>query len=743
ATALAATWDVDLVQRVGVELGSEARLKGAQVLLAPTVNIHRHPLAGRNFECFSEDPYLTGRMASSYIEGVQSEGVAACIKHFACNDSEFERFTISSEVPEVAWREIYLRPFEMAITTAHPWALMGAYNKLGGTWCCEHPGLLTSVLRDEWGFDGVVVSDWWGTHSTAEALHAGLDLEMPGPPVHRGPQLLVALQQGLATEAQVDTAVRRLLTAMQRTGRLRTPSPALEHERSGDTPERREVARQAARGAIVLLKNRPVGASRLLPLPDRGRIAVIGPNANSLNIMGGGSAAVSPYHATSALEGLRARFGNAEVVHEVGCSITPFPSHLDMRWVHTPSGEEGIECEVLACEDPSGPDVLNRTVLHRPVMTGESFPDRSRAARWRAVLTPPRSGRHLFQASAAGRFRVLIDDVVVVDAWDRADVGQPGRFSGDVELAEGRAHALRVEVGSGPRPAGMAGVFGGFELRCAPPGTSFEQAVEAAGRADVAVVVVGTNSDTETEGRDRKSMDLPGRQADLIRAVAAANPATVVVVNAGAPVTMDWADDVPAVLQSWFLGQETGAALADVLSGDFDAAGRLPTTIPRRLSDTPAHSSYPGRDGKVSYDEGLLVGYRWYDTRGVETAYPFGHGLSYTTFDITRVRAAPEGAGVQVSAEIANTGARHGSQVVQVYVRAARPRPGRPSKELKGFVKVELDAGETKQLSWVLDASAFTVWDPDVHGWTPLGGEWEILVATSAEEVAGAARVVL
>jgi beta-glucosidase len=738
-TALAATWDVDLVERVGIELGAELKAKGAHVHLAPTVNMHRTPLAGRNFECYSEDPVLTGRMATSYIRGVQSHGLASCIKHFVANDSEFERFTMSSEVPERALREIYLRPFELAIEEAKPLAIMASYNKLAGTWASEHPWLLTDVLRREWGFDGIVISDWWATHTTAEAANAGLDLEMPGPTQHRGEKLVDAVKNGDVSEGALDALVRRILLVMERTGALDS-GPG--DERADDTPQRRAVAREAASAAIVLLKNDGV-----LPLDAGGirKVAVLGPNADALNILGGGSASVSPYYAVSPFEGLRSALAasGVDVVHEEGCSITRFPPPIDLRWVTTESGDPGIDVVIVDGSDPGGDTVLDRHVTRRSTLNWGG-PGRTQpwAARLTATLTPRATGRHVFQGGSQGLFRILVNDEVVTDGWESVDAGRPRRVEGGMHLIAGEAYALRAEFASPPSSRGMGGL-GGFELRCQAPlaDDAFERAVNAARDADVAIVVVGTNGDWETEGRDRKTMDLPGDQVALVEAVAAVNDRTVVVVNAGSPVTMDWVDRVPAVLQSWFLGQETGNALADVLTGAVDASGRLPTTIPKSLRDTPAFTNYPGEFGKVHYGEGLHIGHRWYEARGIEPRFPFGHGLSYTTFAYGAITATATGESAEVALDVTNTGGRDGVETVQLYVRDVEASVERPPKELKAFAKARLAAGETATVRFSLDRSAFAFWHPGEQGWRVEPGEFELLVGSSSAAIRQRATV--
>jgi len=734
-TALAATWDVHLIEDLAHHLAFETKAKGAHMLLAPTVNIHRHPLAGRSFECYSEDPVLTARIATAYVRGLQDEGVAACIKHFVANDSEHERFTISSEVPERALREIYLRPFELVIADVNPWAVMAAYNKVHGTWCSEHPRLLTTVLRDEWGYDGLVISDWWATHTTVEAMNAGLDLEMPGPTLHRGDALAVAVRAGEVTEATIDAAVRRLLVAMARTGALDAPPG---EERSADSATRREMVRDAARAAIVLLRNDPVDDSPLLPL-DAGAIrslAVVGPNADAANVLGGGSAIVTPPYVVTVLEGLRARFPGMEIRHEPGCTVTDYPTAFDARWCIRPDGEPGLVASYVAGDDPDGPAVVTQD-LTRPVLLWSGgprpgLPEGPWSLRVESRLAVPSSGEHVLQLTALGRFRLRVDGDTVVDGWDDGRAEQVRRVEGSITLESGRTYALRIDL----VPLATEQRHG-LELRCVPPQApdALERAVAAARASDVAIVVVGTNADTETEGKDRRDFALPGRQAELVEAVVAANPRTAVLVNAGAPVDLACAARVPALAQTWFLGQETGNAIADVLAGEVDASGRLPTTLPRSLADTPAFEHYPGEGGEVRYEEGVLVGYRWYEAKGIDPLFAFGHGCSYTTFAFGELDVAVEPDGLVVTVPVTNTGSRAGSEVVQVYAADLEASVERPPKELVAFAKVHLEPGATEVVCCRVDRGLLAFWDVDGSCWKVEPGAFELLVGASSADI--------
>jgi beta-glucosidase len=728
-TALGATWDVDLLRRVGEALARELDSKGAQLILAPTVNLHRTPLAGRNFECYSEDPYLTARLCVAYIEGVQADGKhGTTVKHFVANDSEYERFTISSEVPERALRELYLVPFEAAVREAKSLAIMSAYNKVAGTWCSENPDLLTTILRDEWGFDGMVVSDWFGTHSTDAAALAGLDLEMPGPPAHRGDLLRKAIESGAVPEAVVDERVRRVLQLAERTGVLDGSARDPKVETHDDSAATVALLREAAASAIVLLKN----DGGVLPLTPGAlkTVAVIGPTAANASNQGGGSALVASPYDVSVLDGLRAALGDGvTVTFEPGASIARGPGRIDP----TRLTGGGLTVEYLA-----GAEVVQREVTPRSWFRWDDKfqpggPGRAWSVRMAGTYTAAFSGEHVFTVRTSSRLRLFVGDVAV-DSWS-ADEGRR-TVTAAVALQPGEDAELRVEF----EPVGGDN---GFELRVAEPLPSdlADRAVAAAAAADAAVVVVGLDSTWETEGRDRTDMTLAGGQSDLARRVAAANPRTVVVVNAGAPVEMDWVDDVPAVVQLWYPGQEGGNAVADVLTGAVNPGGKLPTTFPRRLADVPAMLNYPGERGEVRYGEGLFIGYRAFDRTGVEPRFPFGHGLSYTTFSYGPATVAADGASVSV--DVTNSGPVAGDEVVQLYVRDVEATVTRPEKELKGFVRLRgLAPGETRTATFALDERSFAFWDPAAHDWVVEPGEFELLLASSATDVRSRATIV-
>lgn len=685
-SALGATWDTAVVQDVASVLGKEAAARGVQVHLAPTVNLHRTPIGGRNFECFSEDPVVTAAMAVAYVRGVQAHGVASCIKHFLANDTEFERNTISSEVDERTLREAYLLPFEDAVDHGDVRSVMSSYNRLNGTYAGEHPWLLTTVLRDEWDFDGVVVSDWLGTHSTTEALVAGLDVEMPGPPAHRGEKLLDALKRGDASEQDVDRAARRVLQLAEWSGRL--DGGELPADDSPEDPATREILRRAVAASAVLLKN-----NGILPLREPASLAVVGPNAATPAAHGGGSAAVRPYRIVRPIDALRDRFaegkGGASLRHEPGTTISrgvpPVGSSL--------LGPDGAMLE-FQTEDGETVAVTSSERLRYfwlgAPMVGVPAQFKVRVS---ATIMPEVAGDWTFALVTTGPGQLFIDGTLVVDnsAPERGTAfygAASTEVTGTIALETGRAYELVVEQHKNTSIA-VAGLLVGARSPLADD--AFERAVDAARDAEVAIVVVGTNDEWESEGADRNRMDLPFDQDDLVRAVAAINPRTVVVLNTGSPVPMPWLDDVAAVVQIWFGGQELGDGLADVLSGAAEPSGRLPVTFPKRLEDTPAFLSHPGHDGRAPYDERLFFGHRWYDARDIDVLFPFGHGLGYG--DVSYGDAAFVNGAIEV--DVTNAADRPTAETVQVYVQLPEGTRRRPLRQLAGFTKVDVPAGGT------------------------------------------------
>jgi len=745
-TALGATWNPELIRKVGAAIGDEARTKQCHVLLGPTLNIHRHPLAGRNFECYSEDPFLVSAIGVAFIQGVQSRGVAATAKHFVCNDSEFERMSISSEVGERALHEIYLPPFEAAVKDGHAWAAMTAYNRINGTYASEHPQLI-SLLKDEWGFDGLLMSDWWGTYSTACA-EAGLDLEMPGRARFFGRRLQAAIDAGEVSTAVFDDKVRRLLRLAVRTGAIDGPPES--EEQSIEQPEHRALMRRVVADSIVLLKNE--GSLLPLSLSSGTTIALIGPNADLLCMQGGGSSAVEPHRVTSLAGALRAELGpGVTIEYEPGCDITRRAPALGTG-LTTPDGSAGVAVEFFDNPDLEGEPALRRVVPRFEMRwIANSVPLAGQfSLRGRATFSAPKSGVYQFSLTSAGLSRFYVDGSLLIDNWTSQEPGTSfyGAGSSDVTthatFEAGSSHEVVLEFQS-PGRAGIPGV----NLGCRFPAEAnpMDRAVELARRADSVVLVAGLTPEWEAEGRDRGSLSLPGRQDELIRRVLEVNQRTVVVLNAGSPVAMPWEPLAPAILQLWFPGQEGGEGLSDVLLGGSDPGGRLPTTFAHRVEDHPSHLTYPGEAGRVHYGEDVFVGYRAFERLKREPLFAFGHGLSYTAFELgqpslDQSRISP-GDSVSVGVPIANTGSRPGSTVVQVYVRDMESTLLRPEKELKGFAKVSLAPGERTTASIELSPRAFEAWDPGLHRWVAEPGEFEILVGLSSSQVSGSATLTL
>ena len=585
ASCVAASWDVDLVSRMGEALAEECVALNVDVLLGPGVNMKRSPLGGRNFEYFSEDPYLAGEMAANLINGIQSKGVGTSLKHFAANNQEFQRFSISAEIDERALREIYLAAFEKAVKQAQPWTVMCSYNKLNGTFASEHHYLLTDILKNEWGFEGLVVSDWGAVRDRVAALKGGLDWEMPGPQDRRVQAVIEAVRSGELDEATLDESVRRIL-------RIVFKSKETPKQGSFDVDAHNALALKIATESMVLLKN-----NGILPLKQYQHVAVIGHAAEEAHFQGGGSSHINPTRVAIPFKELQAQAGNAELSYAEG-----YPSDNSFR-----------------------PEMI-------------------------------------------------------------------------------------------------------------------DQAVQIASVSDVAILYIALPTFKESEGYDRKDLDLTDQQVALIKAVSQAQPNCVVVLNNGSPVVMnDWIGGVAAVLEAYMMGQAGGAAIADVLYGKINPSGKLAETFPLRLVDTPAYLNWPGSAGVVRYGEGLYIGYRYYDAREVPVLFPFGFGLSYTTFSYSNARLSSSSfkdvEGLKVSVDITNTGKVAGKEVVQVYVHDHNSSLERPVKELKGFAKVELQPGQTKTVTVILDFRAFAFYHPEHKQWITEDGEFDILIGASALDI--------
>jgi beta-glucosidase len=728
--ALAATWDTEMARRVGAAMGQDARARGVNILLAPAVNINRVPVNGRNFEYFGEDPFLAGQTAVGFIQGVQSQGVIATVKHFALNNQEYQRNSISSEVDERTMNEIYFPAFKAAVQQGKVWAVMCSYNRINGIYASANEMLETEILKKEWGFRGMVMSDWGAAHDGVADALAGLDLEMPSGRNMNRETLLPAVKSGQVSEAVIDDKVRRILRAGISMGffdrAAETPAPLYSGESS-------KVALEAARESIVLLKN----GNHTLPL-DRKEIhsiAVFGPNAHPAVDVGGGSARVVPFRDMSVM--------NALVATGIRVDYVPFAAQ-DARSVAARSQFEadetrtaGLNGEYFASADFSGTPVLKRRDRQITFARfNDVFPPGNTPSgysiRWSGFVTPEESGDYIFVTRTGAGVRLTVDGKTVLDAWDNR--GQK-EFNATVRLEKNRAVPVRLETHGTISNAGGAGGGGiqfGWQLK---PSDNFPMESGLASKADAAVVCVGFNPESEAEGSDR-TFELSAGQRELISAIARANKRTIVVVNSGGGLDMNpWVDSAGAILQAWYTGQESGTAIAEIIFGTVNPSGKLPASFEKHWGDSAADANYPGSDGKVFYKEGIFIGYRGFDRSDVKPLFPFGYGLSYTTFAYDGLHVDKDGASFHVRFSVKNTGARAGAEIAEVYVQPVNPKVERPVKELKGFARAEVSAGAAKNVNVDLDRSAFAYYDVATHAWKVDPGEYKILVGASSADI--------
>lgn len=728
--ALAASFDTQLIQKVAQAIAQETKAKGKNVLLGPCVNIQRTPFGGRNFESFGEDPFLAAKMAVAYIKGIQSENVIPSVKHFAANNQEQDRMTIDVRASERALNEIYFPAFKASVIEGNVWSVMAAYNKVNGFYAAENNYLLDDVLKKRWGFQGLVMSDWGAVHSTVPTLRNGLDLEMPTGNFLNPEAVKKALAAKEISGAQIDEMIRRLIRIMFFAGLM---DGKTQDKGSIDTPEHRQIALEAARGGIVLLQNQ----KNILPLDTIKirSIAVIGPNADAARIGGGGSAQVIPFYSVSPLEGIKKAAGEkVRIDFSPGVVALEDTEPIPTKNLTTPDRKSnGLYGEYFANMNFEGNPAFTRTdsqldfhwATNSPA---ENYPADLFSNRWTGQLTASVSGRYAMSLSSNDGGRLYLDDKLVVDVWgDHATL----KGAAAVELKAGEPHKIRVDHYENRGNADL--VLGWRRLE----NDILQKAAETASKADVAVVFAGLSDALEAEARDRTDLNLPKEQEELIEAVVKANPSTIVVMTSGAPVLMDkWIEKVPAVLQAFYYGQEGGNAIADVLFGKTSPTGKLPATFLRRWEDSPAFGRYPGDGNSVSYDEGILVGYRWFDTKNIEPLFPFGHGLSYTNFKYSGIKLLKgKDANLTTQFEIENTGKYDAAEVAQIYVQDVQSSLPRPLKELKGFQKVFLKAGEKKLVSIALNQNAFAFYDPDKQSWIAEKGDFKILVGSSSRDI--------
>ena len=736
AISIGSSWNLNLINTLGEELASEAKLKDVDVLLGPTINIHRHPLGGRHFECFSEDPFLTGKIAIEYVKGVQSKNIAACLKHFVGNDTEFERYTVSSNIDERTLREIYLLPFEMAIKEANAKVVMSAYNKLNNIYCSSHENLLIEILKDEWGFDGYVVSDWGAARETVENAIGGLDLEMPGPAKSWGKNLITAINDKAVPEDLINDKVKRILNVASFCKRFE--NPIRKPERDNDSKLKRKLLKDAAQEGMVLLKN-----DDILPIKkDIKSIGIIGPNAKKAQIIGGGSATLVPYHESHPVSSFQNNFSEKTIIKSAkGCHTYRYLPEINKSLTK----ENGFLVEYFNVTDNKN-DFISSKVLRgskfwifegfaKDIIGTEDRPDIF--VKFSCTYVPDISGEHAFEIFAIGKSKLLINNEEIIDNWTDPLPGD-AFFAHGSSSKRGASHLEKDKSYQIEIQYKFEGNFPAIYIGCQPPDKIdlLDEALNIAKEVDEVVLLVGTNSDWETEGNDRVDFNLPGEQNTLIEKVLEINPNAIIVLNTGSPVNMPWVNKAKSILQSWYAGQEYGDALFEILTGLVNPSGKLPTTFPKRIEDTPAYSCYPGENLQMSYDEKLLIGYKWYDRKKIEPLFHFGHGLSYTNFEYSNLIISNSHQNDFIcSFDIENVGDVSGFEISQCYISFMNSNEDEPIKKLQGFDKTYINSGEIKKIEICLDSKSFSTWDIKNHQWEIKKGVFNILIGSSSNDI--------
>ncbi|KAH6605488.1 glycoside hydrolase family 3 [Trichoderma cornu-damae] len=744
-TSLGSTFNQSLLEEAGKMMGKEAIAKSAHVILGPTINMQRSPLGGRGFESIGEDPFLAGLGAAALVRGIQSTGVQAAIKHFLCNDQEDRRMTVQSIVTERALREIYALPFQLAVRDSRPGAFMTAYNGINGVPCSENPKYLDEMLRKEWSWDGLVMSDWYGTYSTTNAVVAGLNLEMPGPPRFRGDTLKFNVSNGKPFVHVIDQRAREVLRFVKKCAASGIAENGPETT-VNNTPETAALLRKIGNEGIVLLKN----DNNVLPLKKEKKTLVLGPNAKQATYHGGGSAALKAYYAVTPFDGISKQLTTApsytvgaythRFLPVLGEQCTTLDGAPGMRWrvFNQPPGTPGrqhIDELFFAKTDMHLVDYYNPKAAHVWYADMEG------------TYTPDEDCTYELGLVVCGTAKAFVDDKLVVDnathqvAGDAFFGSATREETGRVSLVKGKSYKFKIEFGSAPTYTlkGDTIVPGHGSLRVGgckviDDQDEISKSVALAKAHEQVIICAGLNADWETEGADRASMKLPGVLDQLIAEVAAANPNTVVVMQTGTPEEMPWLDKTPAVVQAWYGGNETGNSIADVIFGDYNPSGKLPLTFPKRLQDVPAFLNFRTEAGRTLYGEDVYVGYRYYEFADKDVNFPFGHGLSYTTFSFSNLSVSHKDGKLSVSLSVKNTGSIPGAQVAQLYIRPIQPaKINRPVKELKGFAKVDLQSGETKTVRIEeLEKYAAAYFDEERNEWCVEKGEYEVIVSDSS-----------
>ncbi|KAJ3541039.1 hypothetical protein NM208_g4789 [Fusarium decemcellulare] len=744
-TALGATFDKNLIHEAGLLMADEAKAKGAHVILGPTINMQRSPLGGRGFESYSEDPTVAGMLAAAFINGIQAKGIAAAVKHFVCNDQEHERNRVNSILTERALRELYILPFQLAIRDSNPKAIMTSYNKVNGIHVAEDKRLLNSILRQEWGWKGLIVSDWFGTYSTSESLNAGLDLEMPGPSKWRGEAAIVAHSTHKLEPTALDDRARAVLTLVEECQASGVPENGTEETR--DTPETASLLRKLAADSVVLLKNE----NNILPLPKDQPTLVIGPNVQTAVYCGGGSAALRPYHAVSPWDGIKNKIGDKAAFTIGAHSHRELPDIAAILRPSRDADRNGITFSAYN-EPPKSNERKALDVLEFET-ANMMFMDYNNPALnelWYAdiegYLTADRDGEFEFGLCVYGSAQVFIDGELVIDVTETQLQGSAFLGCGTAEekctrrLSRDQIYHIKLSFASAPtsklKPQGV--VFGGGAVKLGgiwkiDPDQEVAKAVSLARDFNQVILFLGLNQDWEGEGFDRDDMKLPSNLDYLADSVLKANPNTVIVMQSGTPVEMPWSSQAPGLLQAWYGGNETGDAIADVLFGDVNPSGKLSLSFPVRNEDNPAYLNFRSEAGRVLYGEDVYMGYRWYEALEKPVAFPFGFGLSYTTFKTSDLSLSQAKNVLSIRVTIQNNGDRDGAHVVQVYIAPRTPSIRRPAKELKEFAKVFLKAGESKTIELSIPVKyACSYFDERRHQWICEQGRYTLYVADSS-----------